>query len=70
MVSETFTLVRALGLTKVGDGGGVEGEDIVVHRVPLTSIETFIAAKRGEGLFMDVKLLVLLGTTLLAEPHA
>ena len=66
MVSETFTLVRATGLEKVGDGGGVEGENIVVHRVPLTEVPAFVAAKRGEGLFMDVKLLTLLGSTLLA----
>ena len=35
MVSETFTLVRAHGLTKVSDGGGVPGENITVHRVAL-----------------------------------
>jgi ADP-ribose pyrophosphatase len=61
MVSETFTLVRAHDLEKVGEGGGVEGEDIVVHRVPLAEVADFIAAKRAEGLFMDVKLLALLG---------
>ena len=66
MVSETFTLVRATGLEKVGDGGGVEGEDIIVHRVPLAEVPAFIAAKREEGLFMDVKLLTLLGPSILA----
>ena len=66
MVSETFTLVRALGLTKVGDGGGVEGEDIAVHRVPLAGIADFVAAKRAEGVAMDVKLLLLLGGGLLS----
>lgn len=66
MVSETFHLVRATGLTQVGEGGGEEGEGITVHRVPLTRVERFIAAKRAEGMFMDVKLLVLLGTGLLA----
>lgn len=64
MVSETFTLVRALGLTKVGDGGGVEGEGIVVHRVPLEHIAAFVAAKRSQGMFIDVKLLTLLGAGL------
>ena len=67
MVSETFTLVRATGLTRVGAGGGVEGEGIVVHRVPLAEVSGFIARKREEGLVMDVKLLVLLGAGLLAE---
>lgn len=60
MVSETFALVRATELTKVGEGGGVEGEGITVHRVPLDDVEGFIAAKRADGLFMDVKLLTLL----------
>ncbi|WP_420140844.1 NUDIX hydrolase [Sphingomonas sp.] len=66
MVSETFTLVRALGLTKVGEGGGEEGENITVHRVPLAQIGDFVAARRAEGMFMDVKLLTLLGGALLA----
>ena len=65
MVSETFTLVRAEGLTRVGDGGGVEGEDIVVHRVRLEDVPRFVADKRAEGLIMDVKLLILLGSALI-----
>ncbi len=60
MVSESFTFVRAHGLTKVSDGGGVDGEDIVVHRVALGDVPAFIAAKRGEGWGIDVKLLTLL----------
>ena len=67
MVSETFTLVRATGLTRTGDGGGEEGEGITVHRVPLADISDFVAAKRREGLFMDVKLLLLLGAGMLAR---
>ena len=65
MVSESFTLFRAHDLTRVGDGGGVEGEDIVVHRVPLASLEAQIARWRGEGYAMDVKLLLLLGAGIL-----
>jgi ADP-ribose pyrophosphatase len=66
MVSEGFTLVRARGLEKVGDGGGVAGEDIVVHRVPLDGIAGFVAAARGRGVAMDVKLLLLLGAGMIA----
>jgi ADP-ribose pyrophosphatase len=65
MSSEGFTLLRAEGLTKVGEGGGVEGEDIVVHRVPLADVPDFIARKRAEGLAMDAKLLLLLGPVFL-----
>jgi ADP-ribose pyrophosphatase len=65
MVSESFTLIRASGLTKVSDGGGVDGEDITVHRVPLVDIATFVAAKRAEGVAIDVRLLMLLGPGLI-----
>ncbi|WP_240502159.1 NUDIX hydrolase [Sphingomonas panacis] len=65
MVSESFTLVRATGLTKVSDGGGVPGENITVHRVALATLPEFIAAKRAEGLAVDVKLLLLLGASIL-----
>jgi len=61
MVSESFSLVRALGLTRVSDGGGVDGENIIVHRVALTDLPAFIAAKRNEGCAVDVKLLMLPG---------
>ncbi len=60
MVSETFTLVRAHGLTRVGDGGGVPGEDIMVHRVALADVPGFIADKRRDGVVIDVKMLALL----------
>jgi ADP-ribose pyrophosphatase len=65
MVSESFTLVRAHGLKQVGPGGGVEGEDITVHRVALNALPDFIAEKRAAGVMMDVKLLALLGPGLL-----
>lgn len=66
MVSESFTLFRAFGLEKVGDGGGVPGEDIRVHRVPLAGFADWIAARRAEGFAMDVKLLTLLGGAFIA----
>ena len=62
MVSESFTLMKASDLTRVSDGGGVEGENITVHRVALGNVRDFIAAKRAEGCGMDVKLLLLLGS--------
>ena len=65
MVSEGFTLVRATGLTKVSDGGGLPEEDITVHRVPLAGIVDFVAAKRAEGLAIDVRIMMLLGPSIL-----
>ena len=61
MVSESFTLVQAHGLTKVSEGGGVDGEDITVHRVALTDLSKFVEAKRAEGCAVDVKILMLPG---------
>ncbi len=65
LVTEGFTLVRAEGLRRIGDGGGIEGEDIIVHRVPLAEVPAFVATKRAEGLAVDVKLLLLLAGTIL-----
>lgn len=67
MVSESFTLVRATGLAKVGDGGGVDGENITVHRVPLAGLAEFIDSKRAADVAVDVRLLMLLGTTIFGE---
>ena len=67
MSSEGFTLLRAEGLTKTGEGGGVAGEDIEVHRVPIGEVAAFLEAKRREGRAMDAKLLLLLGAAFL-EP--
>ncbi|OHD06200.1 NUDIX hydrolase [Sphingopyxis sp. RIFCSPHIGHO2_12_FULL_65_19] len=67
MVSESFTLLMATGLTKVGNGGGVDGEDITVHRVPLAAIADFVAAKRAEGCGIDVRVAMLLAGGLLKE---
>ncbi|MES2021075.1 MAG: NUDIX hydrolase [Pseudomonadota bacterium] len=66
MVSEGFMLVRATGLERFTDGGGVEGENITVVRVPVAEIANVVAAKRAEGVAIDVKLLLLLGAGMLA----
>ena len=65
MVSESFTLVRATDLVKIGDGGGVDGENITVHRVPRGDLASFIASKRKEGCGIDVRLLMLVGDSLI-----
>lgn len=67
MLGESFTLLKATGLTRVGDGGGVHDENIVVHRVPLDRVAETIAAHRAQGHAIDVKLLLLLGSQLLED---
>ena len=66
MVSEGFALLRAEGLTRTGDGGGVDGEEIFVHRVPLADLPAFVAARRADGCAIDVRMLLLLAGDLLA----
>ena len=65
MSSEGFSLLRAEDLTKVGEGGGVENEDIQVHRVKFQDVPAFVEAKRREGARVDVKILLLLGSVFL-----
>jgi ADP-ribose pyrophosphatase len=61
MVSESFILVRAHGVRRIGDGGGDENEDINVHLVARADIPNFLEQKRAEGFGIDVKLLMFLG---------
>ena len=61
MLSESFTLVRAHGIRRIGDGGGDDNEDICVHLVARADIPNFVELKRAEGFAIDVKLLIFLG---------
>jgi ADP-ribose pyrophosphatase len=58
MLSESFTLVRAHGVRRIGEGGGDENEDIAVHLVARADIPNFVEQKRAEGFAVDVKLLL------------
>lgn len=67
MVSESFTLLRAHGLTKVGAGGGTDSEDIIVHRVKLDELPQFVADWRAAGHAVDVRLAILMAQIFLGE---
>jgi len=67
MTSESFTRVLATGLTRTGDGGGDAQENITVHRVAPEAVAGFVATKRREGVAIDAKMLLLLGSGLLDE---
>ncbi|GAB2608484.1 NUDIX hydrolase [Novilysobacter erysipheiresistens] len=56
MSSERIAFVRALDLTKVGDGGGVDNEDITVHKVPRAQAPAWLMQKQAEGFELDLKL--------------
>lgn len=60
MLAESFTLVRAHGISRCGEGGGNEHEDIDVHLVAREDIQRFVEHRRSAGVSVDVKLLLFL----------
>lgn len=65
MVSESFTLLKAHGLTRLSAGGGTESEDITVHHVPLSGVAGWIEEQRAAGKAIDVRILLLLSPAIL-----
>lgn len=55
LTDEVVHIFQATSLTRTGDGGGVEGEDITVHDVPLAQLDAFLAARNQEGMLIDPK---------------
>lgn len=55
LTAEWVHLVRASDLQRVGEGGGTEDEDIVVHEVPLADAEAWLSEKRAQGVAVDAK---------------
>lgn len=56
LTSEILHLVRVDGLEQVHAGGGVDGEDIQVHRVPLSDVECWLEIRRGHGLLIEPRI--------------
>jgi ADP-ribose pyrophosphatase len=54
--NEKVAFVRAIGLTKVGEGGGDGDENITVHEVPRTGAAAWLVKKMAEGYALDAKL--------------
>jgi ADP-ribose pyrophosphatase len=55
LTSEIVTLFLASELKRVGAGGGVAHEDIIVHEVPLVEIVPWLKAKAKTGVLVDPK---------------
>jgi ADP-ribose pyrophosphatase len=55
ITSEIVHLVRADGVRRTGEGGGVAGEDITVHVVPERELLDFLRRKEREGVLVDLK---------------
>jgi ADP-ribose pyrophosphatase len=58
LTSEIITFIRAAKLEKVGEGGGVEGENIKVHLPPLAEADAWLDARVEEGFLIDPKVYV------------
>lgn len=56
MSNERIGFVRARDLVKVGEGGGVDNEDITVHTVPRADAPAWLMRKQAEGYELDLKL--------------
>lgn len=56
MTPEFTHLFYATGLTRVSEGGGVAGEDITVHHVPLKELRGFLVEKETAGIAIDFKI--------------
>lgn len=56
MSNEQVAFVRASGLTRVGSGGGLDGEDITVHAIPRAQAPAWLMRKQAEGYALDLKL--------------
>jgi ADP-ribose pyrophosphatase len=55
LTDEMIALFVASGLERVSDGGGVAGEDIVVHEVPLAEVADWLESRTQEGCLIDVR---------------
>lgn len=53
--NEIVSYIRASDLRRVGDGGGDEEEEIIVHEVPLGEIEGWLRRMEERGRLVDPK---------------
>lgn len=56
ITSETISFFLATGLRRVSAGGGVQGERIVVHEVPLATVESWLAFQLSQGKAIDPRI--------------
>lgn len=55
ITSEIVSFYRATGVRREGEGGGVGGESITVHAIPVSRIERWLREKESEGILIDLK---------------
>ena len=55
MANEMVNFVLAWNLDRLGPGGGVDGENIVVHEVPITEARAWLREQERNGLVIAAK---------------
>lgn len=55
LTDEAATFFLANGLRRVGPGGGIDHERIVVHEVPLEHVDRWLDEKRAAGFHVDAR---------------
>ncbi|MBX3729655.1 MAG: NUDIX hydrolase [Candidatus Sumerlaeia bacterium] len=56
--NEVVTFYLATRLTRVGEGGGVDQENILVHEVALDEVPRWIAERERRGAYVDPKIYI------------
>ncbi|MEK6806739.1 MAG: NUDIX hydrolase [Pseudomonadota bacterium] len=56
LTSEQLYFVEVTDLKRIHSGGGVDGEDITVHRVGASSLVGWLRRKAAEGLMIDQRI--------------
>lgn len=56
LTSEFIHLFQATDLTRETTGGGVAGENIIVHHVPLTKLRAWLREQEAAGKIIDFKI--------------
>ena len=56
LTNEQNEMYVAWGLKKISEGGGVDGEDIITHRVALSELDEFFQMKKEQGVAIDLKI--------------
>lgn len=57
MTDEAITFFLATGLTKASEGGGVDGENITLHEVPVAQLNQWLSTKMQAAIGVDLKIM-------------
>ncbi len=60
LTSEMISFYMADELVRVSDGGGVDNEDITVHRIPLNEVRPWLMGQMKQGVLVDPRIFMAL----------